>query len=229
MSQFRALTAPPNSMDKGGRGPCVGLGKRPAVLVINMQHNFCDPKAPMTLRPTIGKTYESIRQLCMSARARGLPVVYTQQHYHAEGRIQIDARGEESIPELAPEPGDHIICKWTSSAFFRTELEVLIEALAIDTLLVCGTSVGGCVRETVTDAFMRGIRCVVIRDSVVDRMPEVMNSNPLAIDQKYADFVSLTEAMDYLNSFAAEWFPFGMHRQWNSALIYDRIPWAPHF
>jgi maleamate amidohydrolase len=74
-------------------------------------------------------------------------------------------------------------------------------------LLVCGTSVSGCVRATVTDAFMRDIRCMMVREAVADRTPTVMDANLFDMDQKdmdqkYADVVALGEAMDYLNSFA---------------------------
>ena len=72
----------------------------------------------------------------------------------------------------------------------------------VDTLLVCGTSVSGCVRATVTDAFMRDIRCMVVREAVADRTPAVMEANLFDMEQKYADVVALGEAMDYLNSFA---------------------------
>jgi nicotinamidase-related amidase len=86
--------------------------------------------------------------------------------------------------------------------FFRTDFEVFLGVLAIDTLLVCGTSVSGCVRATVTDAFMRDIRCMVVREAVADRTPAVMEANLFDMEQKYADVVAYREAMDYLNSFA---------------------------
>ena len=82
---------------------------------------FCDPDAPTTLWPSIGETYEPIRQLCASARARRLPVFYTQglvaadgssaglwrykQRYHAEGRVQIDgSKGAAIIPDRGGRP-----------------------------------------------------------------------------------------------------------------------------
>jgi nicotinamidase-related amidase len=201
-----------------GMGQRIGFGERPAVLVIDMQHDFCDPDAPTTLWPSIGATYAPIGELCTSARARRLPVLYTQglvaadgssaglwrykQRYHAEGRVQIEgSRGAAIIPELAPQPGDRIIRKWRPSAFFRTDLEVFLGVLAVDTLLVCGTSVSGCVRATVTDAFMRDIRCMVVREAVADRTPAVMEANLFDLEQKYADVVTLRESMDYLSRF----------------------------
>jgi nicotinamidase-related amidase len=210
-----------NSMEvyrKQGMGQRIGFGQRPAVLVIDMQHDFCDPDAPTTLWPSIGATYEPIQRLCASARARRLPVFYTQglvaadgssaglwrykQRFHAEGRVQIDgSRGATIIPELAPQPGDHVIRKWRPSAFFRTDFEVFLGVLAIDTLIVCGTSVSGCVRATVTDAFMRDIRCMVVRDCVADRTRAVMEANLFDMDQKYADVVTIGDAMGYLDGF----------------------------
>jgi hypothetical protein len=35
-----------------------GFGQRPAVMVIDMQHDFCDPNAPTTRWPSIAATYE---------------------------------------------------------------------------------------------------------------------------------------------------------------------------
>ncbi len=199
-----------------GMGQRIGFGERPAVLVIDMQNDFCDPDAPTTLWPAIRETFEPIRRLSTAARERGVPVIYTQglvtvdgstaglwrfkQRYHAEGRVQIEgSRGAEIVSELAPQPGDRVIRKWRPSAFFRTDLPVFLGVLGIDTLLVCGTSVSGCVRATVTDAFMRDIRCMVIRECVAERSPAVLEANLFDLDQKYADVNTLAEALAYLD------------------------------
>ena len=199
-----------------GMGQRIGFGERPAVIIIDMQHDFCDPDAPTTLHPSIASTYDPIRRLSASARSRRIPVIYTQglvaadgssaglwrykQRYHAEGRVQIDgSRGAAIIPELAPQPGDHVIRKWRPSAFFRTDIEVFLGVLRVDTLLVCGTSISGCVRATVTDAFMRDIRSMVVRECVADRTAAVAEANLFDLDQKYADVVSLEETLRYLD------------------------------
>jgi len=117
--------------------------------------------------------------------------------------VQIDgSKGATIVPEVAPEPGDRIIRKWRPSAFFRTDFELFLGVLAVDTLLVCGTSVSGCARATVTDAFMRDIRCMVVREAVADRTPAVMEANLFDLDQKYGDVVTLSDAMHYLERFA---------------------------
>jgi maleamate amidohydrolase len=56
------------------------------------------------------------------------------------------------------------------------------------------------VRATVTDAFMRDIRCMVVRDCVADRTPAVMEANLFDLQQKYAEVVPLAEMLSYLAS-----------------------------
>ena len=58
-----------------------------------------------------------------------------------------------------------------------------------------------CVRATVTDAFMRDIRCMVVRECVADRTAAVADANLFDIAQKYADVVGAREALDYLDGF----------------------------
>jgi nicotinamidase-related amidase len=212
-----------------GMGLRIPPGERPAVLIIDMQNDFCDPEAPTTLWPSIGRTFEPIKRLCEAARGRDVPIIYTQglvaadgssaglwrfkQRFHAEMRVQIEgSRGAEIIRELAPQAGDRVIRKWRPSAFFRTDLEVFLGARQIDTLLCCGTSASGCVRATVTDAFMRDIRCMVIRDCVADRTEAVLEANLFDLHQKYAEVVPLSEALAFLGSLSAGRIAAGMQR-----------------
>ena len=201
--------------EKQGMGQRIGFGNRPALLLIDMQNDFCDPDAPTTLYPSICSTYEPIQHLSNAARERGVPVIYTQGLVAADGSstglwrlkmrnhelhsVQIEGgRGAEIITELKPQPGDRIIRKWRPSAFFRTDLEVFLGVRHIDTLLVCGTSVSGCVRATITDGFMRDIRCMVVKEAVADRSVAIMEANLFDLDQKYADVVSADECLNYL-------------------------------
>jgi nicotinamidase-related amidase len=200
---------------KQGMGQRIGFGKRPAVLLIDMQNDFCDKDAPTTLYPSIQSTYEPIKKLSQAARSRKVPVIYTQglvaadgssaglwrlkTKHHGLGGVQIEgSRGAAIIDELTPQPGDRLIRKWRPSAFFRTDLEVFLGVQQIDTLLMCGTSMSGCVRATALDAFMRDIRCMIVRECVADRSEAVMNASLFDIDQKYGDVVTLDMCLTYL-------------------------------
>lgn len=201
---------------KQGLGQRIGFGERPAVLLIDMQNDFCDPEAPTTLYPSIRATYEPISRLSSAARAKRVPVIYTQglvaadgssaslwrlkAKYHGLRGVQIEgSRGAEIIDELALQPGDRLIRKWRPSAFFRTDLEVFLSVQKIDTLLICGTSMSGCVRATAVDAFMRDIRCMIVRECVADRSEALLENNLFDVDQKYGDVVSLDMCLAYLS------------------------------
>lgn len=198
-----------------GMGRRIGFGERPAVLIVDMQNDFCDPDAQTTLYPSISSTYQPIKRLTKLARENAVPVIYTQglvaadgssaglwlkkMAYHGTGSIQIEgSRGAAIIDELRPEPGDRIVRKWRPSAFFRTDLEVFLGVARIDTLLICGTSMSGCVRATAVDAFMRDIRPMIVHEGVADRSEAVLQANLFDVDQKYADVVSLEECLRYL-------------------------------
>ena len=99
--------------------------------------------------------------------------------------------------------------KWRPSAFFRTDVEVFLGRLGIDTLLLTGTSLSGCVRATAVDAFMRDIRPIIVRECVADRSEAVLDANLFDLEQKYADVVSLTEALDYLAALPQHGRSFG--------------------
>jgi maleamate amidohydrolase len=198
-----------------GMGQRIGFGQRPAVLLIDMQNDFCDPDAPTTLYPSIRTTYEPIKRLSHAAREHQVPVIYTQGLVAADGSsaslwrlkmkhhglrgVQIEGgRGAAIIDELTPQPGDRVIRKWRPSAFFRTDLEVFLGVHRIDTLLICGTSMSGCVRATATDGFMRDIRCMIVRECVADRSEAIMEANLFDVDQKYGDVVTLDICLTYL-------------------------------
>ena len=59
--------------ERQGMGQRIGFGQRPALLVIDMQNDFCDPDAPTTLYPSIRATYDPILRLSRLSRPPLLP------------------------------------------------------------------------------------------------------------------------------------------------------------
>jgi maleamate amidohydrolase len=120
-----------------------------------------------------------------------------------EGRCQIDGSwGAEIVASLAPLSGERVIRKTRPSAFFGTDLDVRLAESGVDTLIVAGASMSGCVRATVVDAFSYDYRVSVVRECVVDRSEQLVERNLFDVDAKYADAVSLADALDYLGSVA---------------------------
>lgn len=191
----------------------IGFGSRPALLIVDMQVDFVDPAAPSTCSPMAQDRLPDIGRLLDAARAAAIPVFFSQGLIapdlsdvglwkgaaHRTGRSQMEGTpGAEIVPELAPRPGEHVVRKRRPSAFFASDLDVFLRGHRVDTLLVAGSSMSGCVRATVLDAFSLDYRTMIVRECVVDRTLEVLERNLFDVDAKYADAVSLAETLEYL-------------------------------
>jgi biuret amidohydrolase len=83
-------------------------------------------------------------------------------HHNQEGSPQT-----EVPPELAHQPGDYVIrSKKRLSAFYGTELEIVLRALGTETVVIAGINTNTCVLCTAFDAFNRDLRVVVCADGV---------------------------------------------------------------
>jgi nicotinamidase-related amidase len=68
------------------------------------------------------------------------------------------------MPELAPKPDEIVLTKTGYSAFYGTNLEIVLRRMAIDTLLVIGVNTDSCVLSTAFDAHARDYKVIVIED-----------------------------------------------------------------
>ena len=73
--------------------------------------------------------------------------------------------GMEFIPELSPAEGELTISKHRYSAFKGTDLDMLLRARAIRTVVPCGVSTNVCVESTLRDAFEYSYYVCVPRDA----------------------------------------------------------------
>ncbi len=89
------------------------------------------------------------------------------------GRFVEGSAGSEVHPAVAPKPGDVIVTKHRVSAFFGTELDMVLRAGGIETLVVSGIATSGVVLSTVRHAADADYRLVVVADCCADPDPEV--------------------------------------------------------
>src|SRR5882672_6831584 len=68
------------------------------------------------------------------------------------GRLITATPGSDVDPKLKPEAGDVVIFKHRVSAFAGTELDMVLRAKSIDTLILLGLSTSGVVLSTVRHA-----------------------------------------------------------------------------
>ncbi len=196
----------------------VGFGDRPALLIVDMQNDFVDPDSPSTCAPMAQERLPDLQTLLHACRDAGVPVFFSQGLVapnladvglwkgwaHRTGKCQIEGtRGAEIVAELAPLPDEHVVAKRRPSAFFHTDLDVFLRGLRVDTILLTGSSMSGCVRATAVDAFSNDYRTAIVRECVIDRTQELVDRNLFDMNAKYCDAVSLQETLEYVRSIAA--------------------------
>ena len=200
---------------RAGLGQTFTLGERPAVLVIDFNCGFTDPACALgaDLTPQI----EATRRLLDAARAKGHPVVYTtigfEPHLKDGGLwvqkvpnlalLELGGRWVEIDPRLDPRDDEPIVLKKGASGFFGTNLASILVSQGVDTVVLCGATTSGCVRATAIDLLQYGWPALVPRECVGDRAQAPHEANLFDIQAKYADVVSVDDAIAYVESVPA--------------------------
>ena len=71
---------------------------------------------------------------------------------------------------------------------------------AVDSVILCGATTSGCIRATAIDLLQYGLPTLVPRECVGDRAQAPHEANLFDIQAKYADVVSLDDALSYVES-----------------------------
>ncbi|MEI6719483.1 MAG: isochorismatase family protein [Betaproteobacteria bacterium] len=201
---------------KAGFGRTGGLGKRPVLLVIDVQYRTVGNTPKPILEslqdyPTSCGEYgwravSQIEKLVQVFRRHKLPIIYPSiapKTPRDMGRFankmpsapQDNPRAFEIVESIAPAPDDIILYKHFSSAFFGTALATHLVRLGADSLVLTGCTTSGCVRATAVDACSLDYRIVVPEDAVYDRGQVSHAVNLFDIANKYADVVPTAEAV----------------------------------
>ncbi|MGC8874722.1 MAG: isochorismatase family protein, partial [Chloroflexia bacterium] len=84
------------------------------------------------------------------------------------------------------------------SAFFGTELDLLLRRFGVDTLLIGGTQTPNCIRATVYDATVYGYRVILLADGTSSPTPDRQQANLLDLGElgvEMADCASVVEGL----------------------------------
>lgn len=202
--------------EAAGFGQPTGLGRRPALLIIDVQYRTVGTQrlpfweAIKEFKTSCGDdawaAVDQIAPLLNLFRDRGHPVLFPyvapKMSFDA-GRLgdkipaimNIAAKGYEFLPQIAPLEGDVLLPKKHPSAFFGTPLASYLIERGVDTLVVTGCSTSGCIRGTVVDGFAYNFRVTVPEECVYDRSPTAHAVNLFDMAYKYADVRPVAEVM----------------------------------
>ena len=150
--------------------------KSSALLVIDMQKFFLDPKSPTFTCGGLA-ILPNVKLLIRAFRKKGLPIIYTA-HVHKSAEMDggimswwwkgMTIEGTEQAEiysSIAPLPKEKIVYKHRYSAFYNTDLETTLRCLKITDLVVSGIMTNLCVESTVRDAYFRDYRAHFLLDA----------------------------------------------------------------
>jgi ureidoacrylate peracid hydrolase len=155
--------------------------KKSALLVIDMQNDFFNPKSP-AYTENAKAIVPNLKRLVAMARKNKIPVIYTA-HCHQDPKLDggmtaqwwpdirnkqslvTGSKGAQIINQLKPSKSEKIIFKHRYSAFYNTDLEIYLRGLGVTDLIITGIMTGICVESTARDAFFRDFRVFIVCDA----------------------------------------------------------------
>jgi len=168
---------------------------RSVLIVVDMQNDFVLEGSIMEV-PEARKIIPKIRKLIDKCRQFDVPIIYTMQEVDAvlcplevlgkpflkDAGVRKGTKGIEVIDDLSPEPGDIIVRKRRFSAFYQTDLELILRNIRgsekpADTVIICGTVTNICCESTARDAFFRDYKVVFGTDVCAARTIESHNAS----------------------------------------------------
>ena len=188
-------------------------GKKPALLLVDMVEAYLQPDSPLYCEMAAAAA-DAATELLTAARSANRPVIFTNVTYQPGGAdgglfyrkvpaLKMFEIGNPlgAFPNvLKPREGEHVISKQYPSAFFGTDLDENLKSLGIDTLVIAGYSTSGCVRASVLDALQYGFAPFVAEEACADRHTSPHESNLFDMQAKYAEVVTLADAVEILSS-----------------------------
>lgn len=169
------------------------MDRKSALIVIDMQQGFINPASAQCI-PGAAATVPACTRLIDNCRQRNIPVFFVIREYRADGsdvehtRYKSWFEGGRALspgceadigPSMPEQFGlcekDYLLIKPRFSAFFHTELDLMLRRLGINTVLLAGTTTPNCIRSTCYDAISLEYNAVVFSDctsSVTDRIQQ---------------------------------------------------------
>lgn len=172
-----------------------------ALLIVDMQRDFCcaggsfdQSGVDLSMYPPV---IERIAELIAAAREAGVLPVFIQmtvlpgQASDSPAQIRFNLRlhdghhgeteplaytldgsdGQKFVPGLEPRDGELVVKKYRSSAFWGTNLDLLLRSNGIKSVVVTGCTTEGCVESTARDAMFSDHYVVIVTDAVASDDP----------------------------------------------------------
>lgn len=171
------------------------FNEKTALLIIDMQKAFVEPGAAHCIEGAKA-TIPAINRAVQVARSAGAPIFWIKREYRADGSDVEFTRKEawlaggrtmapgsqgvnsaELAAGLVARPEDYQIIKPRWSAFFQTELDLILRRKKIDTVVLAGTTTPNCIRTTCYDAIALDYKTVILEGCCSAQTEEIQRVN----------------------------------------------------
>lgn len=188
--------------------------ERAALLVIDLERGFIDESSPLCIRGA-GATLPACGQAIAYAREAGVPVFFIHRAYRANGSdveacrypgwqaggkpLAPGSTGPGSVetpPEVTPQEGDYVVLKPRFSAFFHTELDLILRRLGVRTLYLTGTTTPNCIRTTCYDGLSLDYNVGILTDCCSSNSDEIQQANMVDMANIGATLMTCAEFCD---------------------------------
>jgi biuret amidohydrolase len=155
--------------------------KTTAMIVVDMQNDFVaegamlQSKQAFAMVPKLAATLKFCRE-------QGIRVIYTAHVHRKDGcdmglyddlyppiaqraSLVDETQGVEIYKDIAPAAGEHVIKKHRYSAFFATDMDLILREWGITSVVVCGTTTENCCHATARDAMFHNYKVAFLSDA----------------------------------------------------------------
>ena len=192
-----------------------------ALIVVDMQNDFCSAGGMMDKEgadlTAVQAMAERLPALMDSARRAGALVVFVRNVYSTDDNLYLsDAwleqalrrRGEsyttrpvcaegswdgDFYGDVRPLPGEPVVTKHRFSAFHNTDLDTILRANAIRTLVMTGVATNVCVETTAREGFVRDYYIVFLADGTACYRDEDQAATLSVIDRLFGQVSTMDE------------------------------------
>ena len=152
-----------------------------AMIVVDMQNDFVKDGAALQSKQALAMV-PKLAQTLRFCREVGIKVIYTA-HVHradgcdmgvfrdlyppiAQGMALVDGTpGVEIYPDLAPKAGELVVKKHRYSAFFATDMDLVLRQAGIRNVVITGTTTENCCHATARDAMFHNYKVAFLSDA----------------------------------------------------------------
>lgn len=173
-----------------------------ALLIVDMVYDFTDPDGLVFYEENL-EVLSKINGLTNICRNKSALVIYIEHSYRKDkkdGNLEkmrkcciSGSGGDITDRMLQIKPEDYVIKKRRYSAFFSTDLDLVLRENEIKNVVIVGTKTNCCIRATVTDAYYLNYNVFVVRECVATNDKNINEVHLSDIEKYFGSVIDMRE------------------------------------